>query len=89
VLWAVGVYAGVQLLESNLITPLIQQERVNLPAAFVLLTQLLFGTLFGILGLTLATPLAALAMTLVNHMYVRHLEQETPPFGETSGDESP
>jgi predicted PurR-regulated permease PerM len=32
-LMVVGVYLGVQTLESNAITPLIQQERVSLPPA--------------------------------------------------------
>lgn len=86
VIWALGVYLGVQLLESNLITPLIQQQRVHLPAALVLVAQLLFGALFGIFGVTLATPLTALAMTLVNHLYVRHLEHETPPLTEKSAE---
>jgi predicted PurR-regulated permease PerM len=83
VLWALGVYVGVQLLESNLITPLIQQTRVHLPAAIVLVGQMLFGALFGVLGLMLATPLIALIMTLVDHLYVRQLEHETRPIGET------
>lgn len=78
VLWALGVYVGVQLLESNVITPLIQQKRVHLPAALVLVAQILFGALFGILGVILATPLTALSMTLVDHLYVRHLEEEEP-----------
>jgi predicted PurR-regulated permease PerM len=77
-LLVLGVYIVVQTLESYAITPLIQQERVSLPPALILSTQLLMGVLFGILGLALATPLAALGLTLVRETYVRrYLATET------------
>lgn len=72
-----AIYLGVQALESYVITPLIQQEKVSLPPAFVIAVQLLFGTLFGILGLALATPIAAAVMTFIRLVYVRdYLEQQ-------------
>ncbi len=70
-LLALGVYGAVQALESYVITPLIQQEQVSLPPALIISAQLLMGTLFGILGLALATPLAAVGLTLVRETYVR------------------
>jgi predicted PurR-regulated permease PerM len=51
---------------------LIQQEKVSLPPALVIAVQLLFGALFGILGLALATPITAATMTLLEHSYLRH-----------------
>lgn len=84
-LMVVGVYLVVQTLESYAITPLIQQARVSLPPALILSMQLLMGVLFGILGLALATPLAALGLTLVRETYVRrYLETEA---GNDSGPE--
>jgi predicted PurR-regulated permease PerM len=72
-----AIYIGVQTLESYVVTPLIQQEKVALPPALVIAVQLLFGVLFGILGLALATPITAAAMTLVRRVYVDdYLEQE-------------
>lgn len=71
VLWVLAVYLGVQALESYLITPMVQQEKVHLPAVLVISGQLLFGVLFGVLGLALAMPLMALAMTLTNEVYVK------------------
>jgi predicted PurR-regulated permease PerM len=77
VLMVVGVYIGVQTLESYAITPLIQQERVSLPPALIISMQLLMGVLFGVLGLALATPMAALGLTLVREVYVqRYLGKE-------------
>lgn len=70
-LMVVGVYLGVQTLESYAITPLIQQEKVSLPPALIISMQLLMGVLFGIIGLALATPMAALGMTLVRKVYIR------------------
>jgi predicted PurR-regulated permease PerM len=82
VLWVVAIYVAVQALESYLITPIVQQERVNLPPAFILAMQLLLGVLFGLLGLLLAMPIAALGMTLVRELYVRdYLEREPRPIG--------
>ena len=60
-LWVIGLYLVVQLLESYVLTPLIQSRAVSLPPAVVILSQLVFGALFGVLGLALATPLVAAA----------------------------
>ncbi len=70
VLLVIAVYLAVQTLESYFITPLIQQDRVSLPPALIISMQLLLGVLFGLLGLALATPLAALGLTLLREVYV-------------------
>lgn len=73
----VAIYLGVQALESYVVTPLIQQEKVALPPALVIAVQLLFGVLYGILGLALATPIAAALMTIISLVYVTdYLERE-------------
>ncbi len=59
-LWSIGVYLVVQLAD-NFVNPLIEKRAVDLAPAAVLAAQLLFGVLFGILGLTLADPIIALA----------------------------
>jgi len=72
-----AIYVGVQALESYVVTPLLQQEKVSLPPALVIAAQLLFGVLFGILGLALATPIAAAMMTITQRAYVRdYLERD-------------
>ena len=76
-LWVVGLYAVVQFLESYLLTPLIQARAVSLPPAVVILNQLVFGALFGILGLALATPLAAAAIVPLRTLFGR-AEPELP-----------
>jgi len=43
---------------------------VELPPAVTILAQLLLGLLAGVLGLAMATPLTAAAITLVRMLYV-------------------
>ena len=68
-LWVLGLYIVVQFIESYLLTPLIQARAVFLPPAVVILNQLVLGTLFGILGLALATPLAAAASVPLRSLF--------------------
>lgn len=66
----VGLYALVQALESNFITPFVQQKLVNTPPALILISQLVMGTLTGLWGVLLATPLLVIVMLLVQQLYV-------------------
>lgn len=86
VLIVLAIYLAVQALESYVVTPLLQQEKVSLPPALVIAVQLLLGVLFGLIGLALATPLAAVAMTLIRDVYVGdYLERESPVGGRAEG----
>jgi len=60
-LWAVFVYAAVQIVDGYLIVPYVARRTVDLAPALVLGAQLIFGALFGILGLALADPIVAMA----------------------------
>lgn len=64
-LYVVLVYIGIQTLESYLITPQFVQRAINVPAAGVLMVQLLFGVFFGILGVAFASPISATILTIV------------------------
>jgi predicted PurR-regulated permease PerM len=69
-LYVLGLYVGVQLIESNLVTPIIERETVELPPALTIVAQLALGILIGGLGLVLATPLLAVVMVLVQMVYI-------------------
>lgn len=69
-LWVAGLFLVVQTLEGNLIAPLIQKRTVSLPPALTIFSQTILGTLFGPLGLILATPIMAAVMTVVRKAYV-------------------
>jgi len=67
------LYIGIQAVESNLITPMVQKQMVYLPPAVILIGQVLLGILVGGLGLILATPIIAIVMVLVNMLYVEYV----------------
>ena len=69
-LYTAILIAAVQLLEGNVIAPLIQKRTVHLPPAVTILSQTVLGSLFGLLGIILATPLAAAGMVFVRKVYV-------------------
>jgi predicted PurR-regulated permease PerM len=60
-LYAVGVYFAVQTIDGYVLVPMIARKTVDLAPALVLAAQLVMGVLFGIIGLTLADPLVAMA----------------------------
>jgi len=69
-LYVGGLYILVQLIESNIVTPLIEKETVELPPALTIMFQLSLAVLVGGLGLVLATPLLAVIMVLVQMVYI-------------------
>lgn len=64
-LWVLLLYLGVQTAESYLLTPQFVQRAISLPAAAILMVQLLFGVFFGILGVAFASPISATILTIV------------------------
>ncbi|HUH13137.1 MAG TPA: AI-2E family transporter, partial [Longimicrobiales bacterium] len=75
VAWVIVVYAGIQFVESNFVTPLVMREAVHLPPALTLLFQALMAVIFGFLGLLLAVPILAAALVLVRTLYVEPMEE--------------
>ncbi|WP_022682518.1 AI-2E family transporter [Sphingobium bisphenolivorans] len=59
-LFAFGVYLVVQIVDGYLIVPMVAKRATDLAPALVLSAQILFGALFGILGLFLADPIVAM-----------------------------
>ena len=75
----VAVYAVAQTIESYVFTPLIQKRMVSLPPALILFAQVLGGIVFGLWGIALATPLAAVLRLWLERYYVRaELEDKAP-----------
>ena len=64
------LFIGVQLVESYVLAPLVQQRAVHLPPAAILFAQVLMGAIVGALGVAVATPLAAAVMVAVGMLYV-------------------
>jgi predicted PurR-regulated permease PerM len=68
-LWLWGIYAVVQFLEGTFITPRILGESVGLSPLMVILALFAGGQLFGLLGIFLAVPAAAVLKVLGKHSY--------------------
>ena len=70
VIWALGVHIVIQTLEGYVLAPLIQRRAVDLPPVLTLAAVMLFGALFGAMGVALATPLVALIKVAVERLYI-------------------
>lgn len=69
--WVAGLYIAIQVLESNLITPMVQNKMLHIPPAMIIIAQLLIAPFSGGWGLVLATPLMVIIMVLVQELYVK------------------
>lgn len=66
-----ALYVVVHIFEGELLVPLIQRWAVALPPAVGIVAVVVFGWLFGLLGIIFATPLAVAIIALVEALYVQ------------------
>ncbi|MEH3106411.1 MAG: AI-2E family transporter [Sphingomonas fennica] len=78
-IWAIVIYVVVQVIDGYVIVPMVAKRSVDLAPALVLGAQLLFGALFGILGLALADPIVAMIKVLLEQ---RSKQAATLPNGD-------
>jgi len=63
--WLLLYYQIIQILDGNVLVPLLFSEVVNLHPLAIILAVLFFGGLFGVWGVFFAIPLATLAQTVL------------------------
>jgi predicted PurR-regulated permease PerM len=68
--WAALAILVIQQVESHLITPLVMSKTAAVHPFITLFPILLFGGLFGLLGILLALPLVILIWTVVETLWV-------------------
>jgi predicted PurR-regulated permease PerM len=73
------LYMAIQQVEGNVLMPVIQKWAVSLPPALGLLGVVIFGLLFGLLGVLFATPLMVAVMVFVQKLYVDTAIEPKPP----------
>lgn len=69
VMKVIVLFVIVQQLESNVISPQVIGQRLNIHPLTIILLLLAAGTLYGLIGLILVTPLYALAKVLIESLY--------------------
>lgn len=76
--WVALLYLVVQQIESYLVTPVVQQRAVELPPVLTLVAIFVFGGLFGIWGLLVATPLMAVILVFIRKLYLEDVLGDAP-----------
>jgi predicted PurR-regulated permease PerM len=78
VIWTAVIIYGVSFVQSQVVSPVLASERMNMPAILILLGQIIFGFFFGFMGLMLAVPLTACVSVLVDEIYVKDILGDHP-----------
>jgi predicted PurR-regulated permease PerM len=73
ILLIIVIIYGTSFLQSQIISPIVFKESINLPPVLVLVGQILAAIFFGFLGLMLAVPMTAILLVLVQEVYVKDI----------------
>jgi predicted PurR-regulated permease PerM len=79
---ALGIYLALQFIEGNFLTPYVERRVVDIAPAVTLGAQLLFGVLFGLLGVALAVPIIAMVKVALEHQRASLAPQSRGTRGE-------
>jgi predicted PurR-regulated permease PerM len=80
-LYCIAVYAVVQMVDGNVVVPLVAKKTADLAPALVLGAQLIFGVLFGLLGLILADSLVAMLKIALERKALGNAAEPAPVSG--------
>ena len=69
-IWVMIIYFVIQTIEGFMLAPLIQKGAVNVAPAWTLFSIVVFGALFGAMGIALAAPLVAVGRIAILRFYV-------------------
>jgi predicted PurR-regulated permease PerM len=73
VLYVAGLCFAIQQIEGNVLMPFVQRWAVALPPVLGITAAVIFGLLFGMPGVILASPLMVVVMVLVSKLYVEDI----------------
>lgn len=76
--WAGVVYLLVHIVEGYIVEPIVMKRAVTIHPAILLLWQVTMGTLFGLAGFVVATPLYVCVKIALDHLYVERGLAKTP-----------
>ena len=64
--WLLGIYAVIQILDGNVLVPLLFSEAVDLHPVAIVIAVLFFGGIWGVWGVFFAIPLATLINAILS-----------------------
>ena len=79
----IAAYLIVQQVQSNVIMPRIMSRQISIPAAFILIAQIIGAALFGFMGILLALPMAIYVFDILNSRPAQ-LQTVRRPDGSTT-----
>jgi predicted PurR-regulated permease PerM len=82
-IWIVVAYLIIQFIDNNILVPRLVSSKVQINALFSILIVLLGGALWGIAGMFLSIPFAAILKIIFDRI------EEMKPWGKLLGDEIP
>ncbi|MEU5214912.1 AI-2E family transporter [Streptomyces sp. NPDC020807] len=87
-LWVLGIVLAVQMLEGNVLQPLVQSKTVQMHPAAVMLAITAGASVAGVLGMLLAVPVTAAATGILSELRARlkaRAEAEAAAAGDGAG----
>jgi predicted PurR-regulated permease PerM len=75
----IPLFLGIQQLENTFLVPKIQGDAVNMNPAIIMILLVLGGALFGIIGVIVIVPFAAIARDVFIYVYNRLSEEAGAP----------
>lgn len=78
------MFWGVHFIEGTFITPIVQDEEVDLPPVVTIFATLAFGVLFGVSGVILASPLILVVIVATQIFYIE-VALGQPAYSATGG----
>jgi predicted PurR-regulated permease PerM len=86
-LLTIGVYLLIQLIEGNILVPMVMRNSVGLSPFLVLLSLLIGGSAGGILGAIVAVPIVAAITVVLDRLQDREVPVPVDPAGAETPDE--
>ena len=75
-MYSLLAYGVIQALDANLMVPWLFSEMVNLHPIAIVVAILVFGALWGVVGVIIAIPMAALVKSVLSIVLERRQKQE-------------
>lgn len=84
-LQVLAVYLVIQLIETNVVDPLVEAHAVRIPPALIAIAQIASAVWFGPIGILIATPLLVIVVIATRMLYVEDRLGEPAPAARSSG----